>query len=351
MLDNRYQYYFPKFKYTRNDVSYIYLTFENGDFLQIKSSEIINLSINVYDRLIRSHRGYNPVVESGFLKLKICNKHSFKNTNHLLYNEEEFLKDRKLYIENRCVNESVVKEVRLFNRNDECMILHCDTKAKIENDLLIIEFLKQPQMGSFSSDNHNFKIGNLNKKIIDSIDLDFENTESFVVYNSEIQEINLEFYEKLQWEDGGLHREIKSGYIIIKLDKENEKRTNVFIDEEIDPQHEDFERRLVGENGKDYHDLCHLYIDFSSDLSTECITINDIRLNREEFIDVFFDEEDVNSNYEDKNDAFNYEEIENDDDDYWFISGYCKKLEDGSIIIAFGENSEELINNFTNNIF
>lgn len=61
-------YFYPKMKYTKNEVSFMYIFFENGDFLEIKGSEIVNFSISVYDKLIRSHEGYNPVVESGYCK-------------------------------------------------------------------------------------------------------------------------------------------------------------------------------------------------------------------------------------------------------------------------------------------
>lgn len=50
------KYFFPKMEYTKNEVSFMYLFFENGDFLEIKSYEIFNFSIKVYDKLIRSHK-------------------------------------------------------------------------------------------------------------------------------------------------------------------------------------------------------------------------------------------------------------------------------------------------------
>ena len=52
----------------------MYLFFENGDFVEIKGTEIMNFSINLYDKLIKSHKGYNPVIESGYFKFKISNK-------------------------------------------------------------------------------------------------------------------------------------------------------------------------------------------------------------------------------------------------------------------------------------
>lgn len=77
-------------KYIKNGISFAYLFFDNGDYVEVKASEIINLSINTYDRLIKSHRGFNPVIQSGYIKLKICNKSVLTNSSHFLYNEFEF---------------------------------------------------------------------------------------------------------------------------------------------------------------------------------------------------------------------------------------------------------------------
>lgn len=125
-------YFFPKIKYTKNEVDFMYIFFENGDFLEIDGSEIIDFSINTYDKLIRSHKGYNPVVESGYFKLKISNKPAFTRRSHFLYNENEFKKNRKLYIENRCINESKITEIWLFDSLNWHNVLHCELKAKID---------------------------------------------------------------------------------------------------------------------------------------------------------------------------------------------------------------------------
>lgn len=328
-------YFCPKMKYTKNEVSFMYIFFENGDFLEIKGSEIFNFSINVYDKLIRSHQGYNPVIESGYFKLKICNKPAFTQSSHFLYNEADFKKNRKAYIENRCINESRITEIWLFDSYNWHKVLHCEVKAKMDGDFLFVEFLPQPQMGSYQSENHYINIGNVKKEDIHNIDLDFENCESFVVYNNEIEEVNINFDNQLVWGAGDLYRKAVDGYIKIKLNKDFPPRQNHLFDNEKGLKVVDFERSLCGKKGESIHDICHLYIDYyhagyGEVQVTECIEIDDIKTDAE--IEVLEKEEEQTGEWR-----------------YYFEGGFCKKLKDGSIIIAFGKNAKDTINKLENN--
>lgn len=328
-------YIFPKMKYTKNETSFMYIFFDNGDFLEIKGSEIVNYSIKVYDKLIKSHQGFNPVIESGYLKLKICNKPQFANSEHFLYNESDFKKDRKNYIEDRCINEGRITEIWLFDTNNWHKVLHCEAQAKKEDEFLIINFLQQPQMGECENKNHNVNIGNIKKSDVHNIDLDFENCESFVVYNDEIEDINLFFDNQLEWGAGDLYRKAVGGYIKIKLDKDFSPRKNHLFDNDKKLKITDFEKRLCGKKGEDIHDICHLYIDYyhagyGGIQMTECIEIDDVKTEEE------------------------IKRLENEEDTtgeccYYYEGGYCKKLSDNSIIIAFGKNAKSTIDKVCKN--
>ena len=311
---------FPKVEYKKNGVRSLYLFFENGDFVEVKGSEIVNLNINTYDKLIRSHNGYNPVAESGCIKLKICNKHSFINTSHFLYNETEFKKNRKDYIENRCVSESRITEIWLFDSNNCHKTLHCEIQSKMDGEFLILNILQQPQMGSYQNSNHFINLGEVKKDDIHNIDLDFENCESFVVYNDEIKDINLVFDKKLEWGGGSLNRKIVGGYIRIKLDKDFSARQNHLFDNDKKLKITDYQKRLCGKKGEDFHDICHLYIDYyhagyGEGQTIECIEVDEIKEG--------FSKKEENWTY--------------------FIGGYCKKYKDDCIIIAFGPNAKNAI--------
>lgn len=330
------KYYFPKVEYRKDQVSRMYIFFENGDFLEIKNSEISDFSINVYDKLIRSHKGYNPVIESGFLKLKISSNRNLANNPHFLYNEVDFKKNRKSYIENRCTNESRIIEIWLFDNYNWHKVLHCDAKGKMEGEFLLLEFLPQPQMGDYQDENHYINIGNIRKEDIHNIDLDFENCESFVVYNNEIKEVNINFDNQLEWDAGDLCRKVTGGYIKIKLDEDFSPRQNQLFDNDKRLKVGNFGRRLCGKNGEEVHDICHLYIQYYhagyGELEvTECVEVDEAKTDEE------------------------IEEIEKEEEKkgvtiYYYEGGYCKKFKDGSIIIAFGKNAKNTINKLSKNI-
>lgn len=191
---------------------------------------------------------------------------------------------------------------------------------------MIFDFLPQLKMGSYQKEQHYINIKNVKKEDVNNINLDFENCESFVVYNGEIKDININFDNQLEWGTGDLYRKVISGYLKIKLDSDfTSRRNDLFIDKES-LKITDFERRLCGEKGEGAHDVCHLYIDYyhagyGGIEFSECIDMDDINV----------EEESTNEWYE------------------CYESGYCKKSKDGSIIIAFGKGAKNTINKICNN--
>lgn len=326
-------YTYPKIKYTKNGINKLLIFFENGDFVEVRGAEIINFSVNTYDKLVRSYKGYNPVAQSGYIKLKICKKFAFKDTEHFVYNESEFLKDRKSYIQNRCINESRITQIWFFDTYSWHKVLHCEAKAKMDEEFLMIEFLPQPQMGTFESSNHTVNIANLDKKDIHHIDLDFENCESFVVYRDEIQEVNLVFENNLDWDAGDLERKVSGGFIKLKLNKDFTSRKNHLFDNDKKLKLSDLGKRLCGSKGECIHDICHLYIAYGhagyGTSSEECIVVDDVKTDEE---------------------VKRLEKLEEETGEwcYYYEGGYCKKMPDKSIIIAFGTNARNTINKMCN---
>lgn len=317
-------YFFPKFDYSQEEINFIYLFFENGDMLEIKDNEVVDFKVNVYDKLLRSHKGFNPVVESGFLKLKISNKSVLTRLTYSLYNEKDFCEDRKSYIENRCVKESKITEIWLFNVNNCHKVLHCTLNAKIDGEFLIFEFLPQPQMGSSASQNHYINIKNLKKEDIRIVDLDFENCDGFEVYINEIEKIDLNFDNQLEWCGGDLCRKVIGGYIKIKLTKHPCRNTCLYYDKVY--KIKDYEKRLCERKSGSMHDICNLYVSYQSyDYFVEQITIRDLT-SEEEFERL------------DK-----LEEETGEYGLYRFESGYCRKAKDNSMIIAFGNNAQNTV--------
>lgn len=328
MVDDKNLYVAEKIKYAKEDINFMYVFFENGDYVEIKGSEIVNLSINTYDKLIRSYKGYNPIAESGYIKFKISDKRALTNLSHVVYNEKDYKNNRKTYIENRCINEDSVREIWLFDRCNCHNVLHCNVKVKMEDEFLIFEFINNEPSKSFSSKNHYVNIGSIKKENIHSIDLDFENCESFVVYKEEILEVNLAYDKSLKWAGSDLNREIVGGYIRVKLNKDYGTRENHLFDNDKAVKVSDFEKRLCNKNKITVHDICHLYVRYANpgyvSSFVECLCVDDIKSD-EEIEMLERKEEDEGLRY------------------YEYESGYCKKNKGHSIVIAFGKNAKETI--------
>ena len=319
---------YPKRKYDKKDIQYMYLFFDNGDYVSIGGEEIVDLSVNVYDKLVWHGKGVSPVAAGGFVKLKVGNTGKYPYNQAFLYDYARYKLNRKRYIEQRCISEYLT-EMWFFDELNWHNVVKGTIKAKMEGEYLILEFLPHPLMGSASGEVHSVNLGAIERKNIRSIDLDFENCESFDIYNNEILEMKLDLDEQLDWGAGDLYRVVRGGYMRIKLDENYIPRRNHMFNYFFDNKkmkNKDYEQRLCGKKGRCEHDLCHLYISYlhvgCGHMFTECVEISDIRPDEE--LDRIYEEDD---------------RLVPD-----YIGGHCAKLQDGSIVIAFGVNSETTVN-------
>lgn len=342
------RYYAPKLKIEKQDVRQVRLCFDNGDFVELKTSEFVDLKLNTYDKLVRCYDGFCPVICSGFLKLKICAKRAFNSFPHLVSDEYSYLKNRKEYIENKCTKGERITEIWLYNSYNWHLVLKCSVSAKIDGEFLILEFLQVQNMGECESENHFVDISNLKKESIFSMDLDFENCDGINVYNSEIKELNLSFNSKLAWGSSVFNRSVAGGYMIVELEQ-NASRffcLNDFNSEKRRPSLKRLEKRICG-NGEDVHDICHLYIDFYPYVSNlkECVEVYDIRFDEQDYS---FHCKDYDS--EESDDSEDFDDSEDSDElDLSFYGGFAKKLQNGAVVIAFGKNAQKTAENIYKN--
>ncbi len=323
-----YIYTFPKWKVTKNEISCMEIFFENGDYVTIKGSEIVSVSnFEFYDKLVFKEKGFEPVAGKGEIKLKICNKSRYATDEYCcVYNHKEIFKNRKKYIENRCIKESKIIEITFRDSCNWAKNILGQISAKLVEDYLVLEFVPDELMGEFLSEKHHICLPEIKIKDIRWIDLDFENCENFTVYNGEILEFDIKFFSELCWGSGELNRKIESGYMIIKLEKVYNSRKSDLFDEKMKFDSKTFERRLCGKKGFDIHDICHLYVDFCNgrnNATEECFIVDDIKPEKE--VDELLDEEERTGVCS-----------------YYFEGGYCKKLKDGSIAISFGKDSKKI---------
>ncbi len=322
------KYTYPKKKFDKKDVEFMYVFFDNGDFISLNGNEVVDLEISLYDRLIQNERGVCPVAESGFIKLIINRINKAIYNSVFVYNAKEYKKDRIAYIQNRCVNEGGITCVRLFDENNWHDTIYGNIVGEMDGEFLVLKFLSQPNFGSSKSENNVVMLNPIGKSIIENIFLDFENCEGFTIYDDEIIDIQLEFENELVWGSDDLLRNVKSGFIKCILDPEIDyRRIHLFDDGKITLKK--LEQRLCGKKGQATHDICHLYIDYKfygfGSKRRECIEVEDIRP----------DEEIERLRKLEEEGKYDYCAD--------FFGGYCKRKEDGALIITFGKNAENLL--------
>lgn len=322
------EYVYPKKKFEKKDIDFMYLFFDNGDYVSLHGSEVVDIQLKLYDRLVWGERGVCPVAESGFIKLKVNKKNKAIYDGVFLYNAKKYRNDRKGYIEHRCVQEGGISSVRLFDENNWYDTICGSIVAEMDDEFLVLKFISQPSFGSSENANNIIFLNNISKSLIDSINLDFENCEDFTIYKNEILDIQLQFEKELVWGAGDLFRSIKSGFIKIKFDKTIDYRRTNFLGYYRKITLKKLEKRLCWYGIQSTHAICHLYVDYNyagfGSRRRECIEVEDIRSDEElERIEKLEEEGD-----------YSFDE---------YIGGYCKKQKDGTIIITFGKNSEVLL--------
>jgi hypothetical protein len=169
--------------------------------------------------LIAGERGFCPVAKSGFIKCKIKEK-APKYTCAFVYDQKEYAKNRKEYLEQRCVNEGGIYYLRLFDRNHWHYGIYVEAVASLEGGYMILRFQENQTYGSADKEYYTVNVCNLTRSNIEKICLDFENCDSFDIYQEEIQEINVNFKKQLEWNSSCFGREIENGVIRLKLNEE-----------------------------------------------------------------------------------------------------------------------------------
>lgn len=312
----QYQYTSKKQKFDKTEVAMFYLRFNNGDSIPLCKRELVDLSINLYDALIADGDGFSPVAESGRVVIDVAPKPPKFSFAHV-YNESAFKKDRKAYIEKRCVQEGGLCAVEFCNDLNWGRTLFGDLSAETQNGKLVLTYLPKRSGGASDGAAHTISLWGVAEKNVLSVLLDFENCESFRVYNDEIVDLRLRLNPELSEGSGALYRCVESGYLTVKLDRSNAFRETDFLSLPH-PTFKQLEQRLVGSADKcAEHDICHLYIRYRGG-GVECLEIDDIRPDEE---------------------LERLEKAEEEGGDYLdFVGGYCQRQDDGSIKIMFGNS-------------
>lgn len=309
--------------YRKEDISFAKLLFDNGEIIPVSGDEIEEISIRLYDKLILENDVLCAVAESGILKLCIQEKpHKSFSFITFVYNLKEYRTNRKTYLENRLL-EGELRGIRFYNENRWHTTVFGNVVAKAEKNFMYLQYVPKPFADSCESDEHIVLLNNIKKSLIESIDIDFENCERFTIYPSEIIDIDLKLDDKLRWSSHDYCRAIKNGHITLKIDGEiSYRHVDLFGVRKGKVGRRKLERRLCGMKDSAFHNICHLYINYTPEGygldRRECLLIEDVRFNNENDSGKLEDEVDIDYN------------------DY--MGGKCERQPDGSIKIKFGKS-------------
>ena len=301
-------YYHKKMMFKPHEVKFIYIFFDNGDYISLDSGEIVDFSFDYYDKLIWFDKTASPVAKKGFIKLNINKLDTCFFENNYIGAYKEYKDNRKEYIENKCIGDNGITCIRLFNNDNWSMSIYGHFNGELENGFLLLSAIDDYPSRDYQSDEFNIELNPIDKSSISKITLDFENCENFEVFAEEIVDMQLVCNNQLTYGSNDYSRELSYGYIKVKF-KSNfpERYINLFSrKKEYKPR--DLRKRLCGKDGKDYHNICHLYIEY------KYAGFGKLRV---ESIDI-------------KNSIYSKQDVL-----YSYISGYCEELEDRSVIIYF----------------
>ena len=309
------EYVCPKLKIDRKEIDRAQIAFRNGDFFEVSGKEIVEINVSFYDDLIAAEHGFCPVVSGGFIKLEISPKKP-EYARELLCERGKYNKDRKKYIENRCVKEGGICCIRLFDALNWSHSLYGDVIAFMEDEYLIFEFQENKTYGSADKEYHTVKARQITKDAIEKMELSFENCDWMEIFPEEILDMRICLKDELCWNSGSFSRVVRCGYIHLKLDDEiTWRRVSIYCGGKK-PTVKNMQRRLCGK-GKDDLDICRIYPAYHKQCyggkQEELIEVRDARPEKE--LERLYDEEDCDS----------------------FVGGYARKKADGSILIVFGK--------------
>ena len=204
------RYFVEKKKYSTQNVDHIYIVFQNGNYLSIEKNELIDINVNLYDRLTRYEYSASFVGHSGYVKLKISSeKKTYSDDDDctgFLYNHDVYKENRKSYIENRCTKENDINYVIFFDDNRWNDMIFGDIRCRMEGEFLVLQFEQNQKYGAVGADTAYIDMPDVSKKDILKINLVFENCESVMIYQDEIREISLTFENQLKWAGGNFCR-------------------------------------------------------------------------------------------------------------------------------------------------
>lgn len=335
MQTNLKEYRIPKKEFKKEEIEFLRIFFDNGDYFPIGGKEVEEISVRLYDRLIVENDDICRVAESGYIKLRLMSRPKNIYSDVFLYDAKNYRRDRKNYIKNRLCNDGGIKSIAIFDEDNWRDTLFGNITAETDGKFVIIKFVPKPYEEPYDSRDNVILLNDVTKSVIYKIELVFENCEGFTIYPNEIIDIQLKFKNELEHGGGDLSRGIESGYIKLKLDGTiRHREVDLFdVDDGKKLTVKLLKERLLWNQKVSTHDICHLYVTYN---------YAGFGISRCEHLEI----EDIKDL--DEIDEMIKEEEEHMCIVYFFEGGCCEQQSDGSILIVFGNVAKEILEKVNN---
>ncbi len=297
--------------YISPEVKQIEIVLDAGKRFTILEHEIEDFSVKISDKLTQFKGETCFVCGGGSIKCRLeldwkPEPYDFE-TQTPDYDEyvETYAEKRKALFESICFpHKTDFVTVGFINNHSRTLCGQVCIDA--DENILTFSFNETPCVESVTA---SIDLLTLCPENIKKIELGFENCFCFPVCGYEIERIELDIDKNLSW----LRRKIKSGFLEIKFDKTINPRGDFYGDE---LSTEEGIARICFKNDST-HDICNLYTYFNDyPEHYETIMAGNIL-------------PDVSLGIE-----------------YYCICGYAKELQNGNVLITFGERAKEILDNY-----
>lgn len=254
----------PKKKALRiEEIAWLQIIFDNGDFLPINHTEVVGYRFDCYDRLVSFHNGYAPRARSGEVRLRLKRAFGAPYDQCQLFDSSDYRIDRIKAISERLVRDGGIKAIRFFDGDNFNFILLGNFLTESSEGEAIIKAIPNSVDEPYGSDCFHISLAPVRKEDMRIVGFEFENCEHFDVYEDEILSFDVLFGNELEVEPSLLYRQITGGKMRLKFKETHDDRNCLLSDFECMSQPVTLaaiRKRLTGEKGFDFINLCHLYV-------------------------------------------------------------------------------------------
>ena len=259
--------YIVKKEDLKHEFNAISVIFNNDDYIEIyvdvnHPSKFIEKNFNFYDNLIFENNAICPVLESGYIKID-TQRNSKCSFLANVFDQQDFEKNKREYVQNRLNNDQIKCICFGYCYSGAKFFAYGNILAKADNNSITLEFLPSKKDMASNGENCKISLKDITPHNVKNIFLEFELEETFQVFQSEIIDITLNFNKNLSLTKYNLCREIKSGHILIDINK-NARRKRITELNNKTSKINNIIDNLFGKERQNINNILKIYAEFKS---------------------------------------------------------------------------------------